>query len=133
MPFGWHDYAMSEKQPSEGGQEQPPASGARSADWTPPPRDLRERAFMGGMLAGVALGIGLAVVVHVIRQASSGCQGYGCASVPIGGSEFLVLFLGLVIGLGLGIGLVAVVPQKTADSTSPRRATPADQPSAPSA
>jgi MFS superfamily sulfate permease-like transporter len=90
------------------------------------------------MLAGIAIAVALAAVMHVIQQASPNggappCQGVGCPGYSIRNSVLLVLFLGLIIGLGLGIGLAAAVPERTVDSAAPHRATPTDQPPVPSA
>jgi hypothetical protein len=113
---GWHDCAMNEKQPSRGGQEPPAAAGAQPAPSWPPPPNRRLQAFTGGMLAGIALGGGLAVVLYVIKKLSpnsAAACGTGCG-YGIGGSVTLVLFLGVIIGLGLGIGFAAAVPERTA-------------------
>lgn len=96
--------------------------------------DRRVQAFSGGMLAGLAIGGGLAIAMYVIEQMSptsaANC-GVGCGR-GITGYVVLVLCIGLVIGIGLGMGFSAAVPQ-TADSAAPRHATPADQPPTPSA
>jgi hypothetical protein len=78
------------------------------------------------MLAGMAIAIGLAAVMHVIQQASP--NGFSFSIVR---SVLLVLFLGLIIGCGLGMGLAASVPERTAAAF--RDVTPTDQPPAPSA
>jgi hypothetical protein len=117
---------MNEKQPSQGGQEPPAAAGAQPAPRPVLPLNRRSQAYWGGMLAGMAIAIGLAVVMSVSQRESP--SGYS-----IGGSVLLVLFLGLLIGCGLGMGLAAAVPERTADSAAPRHATPADQPPPPSA
>ena len=101
-----------------------PAQYPSGATKTPP--DRKSQAFGGGMLAGMAIAIALAVVMHVVQQASP--NGFS-----IGGSVLLVLFLGLIIVSGLGMGLAAAVPEMTADYAAPHHATPADQPPAPSA
>lgn len=121
---------MNEPQPSQGGQDPPAASGGQAAPRPPapkpvPPPNRRGQAFWGGMLAGMAIAIALAVVMHVIQQASPNgshppCEGNGCPGYSIHGSVLLVLFLGLIIGLGLGIGLAAAVPETTADSAALR-------------
>jgi len=112
-PSGCHDCAMNEKQPSPGGQEPPAAAGAQPAPRQP---NRKLQAFTGGMLAGIAIGAGLAVVLYVIAQlspiSSANC-GSGCG-YDISGSVTLVLILGLIIGLGLGMGLAAAVPERTA-------------------
>jgi hypothetical protein len=130
---------MNEKQPSQGGQEPPAAAGAQPAPRALLPLDRRGQAFWGGMLAGMAIAVGLAVVMHVIQQASPNggyapCTGVGCPGYSIADSMLLVLIVvGPIIGFGLGMGLRAVVPEGTVDSAAPHRATPADQPSVPSA
>jgi hypothetical protein len=90
------------------------------------------------MLAGIAVAVALAVVMHVIQQASPNgglppCAGVGCGGYSIHASVLVVLLLGPVIGLGLGIGLAAGVPERTADTAASHHATPGDQPPAPSA
>jgi hypothetical protein len=127
---------MNEKQPSQSGREPPAALGAQPAP-LPFLLDRRRQAFWGGMLAGISIGIGLAIVLHVTQEGSPNggyppCAGDGCPGYSIGGTVLLVLFLGLMTGLGLGIGFAAAVPDRTADSAAPRHATPADQPPAPS-
>jgi hypothetical protein len=119
---GRHDCAMNQQQHSQGGQEPPAALRGQ-----PPPRllDPWTQAFWGGMAAGMAIAIGMIVVMHVIQQESS--AGFG-----IGGSVLLVLFLGLIIGSGLGLGLAAAVPEKSADSAVPHSSAPTVQPPAPS-
>jgi hypothetical protein len=115
---------MNEKQPSEGGPESVAAAFAAagsSGGWDslmagqralgPPLRDRRRRAWFGGMLAGVAIAIGLALVMHVIQQASP-----NGAYLSITGSVLLVLLVGLIIGLGLGMGLAAAVADGTAEA-----------------
>jgi hypothetical protein len=130
---------MNEQQPSQGRQEPLAAAGAQPAPRPPLPRNRKVVAFWAGMLAGIGIAIGLAVVMHVIQQASPNganapCSGYGCAGYSIQGSVALVLFLvGPIIGLGLGMGLAAAVPERTADSAVPHRAARADQPPVPSA
>ena len=106
---------MNEQQPSHGGQ-------APAASSPPTPRPAQPNptalAFWGGMLAGIAIAIALAIVLHVIQRLSPGnppCSGYGCDN-GIGGDVFLVLLLGPVIGLGLGIGFGAAVPERSPDA-----------------
>jgi len=97
---------MSEKQRSQGGQESVAAAfgaAGSSGGWDslmaglpasgPPLRDRRRRAWFGGMLAGIAVAIGLALVMHVIQQASPNGSYFS-----ITGSVLLVLLLGLIIG-----------------------------------
>jgi hypothetical protein len=96
------------------------------AAMTPPDRHVQ--AFSGGMLAGIGIAIGLALVMHVIQETST--IGY---EVSLDWSVFGVLFLGLIIGAGLGLGFLAAVPDRTTDSAAPGQGTPADQPPAPSA
>jgi hypothetical protein len=115
---------MNDKQPSQGAQKPPAAADVQPAPRAPRPPDRWLQAFWGGLLAGSAIAIALAVVMRVIQQASP--NGFS-----IRGSVLVVLFLGLVIGGGLGLGLAAAVPDRTADSAAPRHATPADQPPAP--
>jgi predicted lipid-binding transport protein (Tim44 family) len=91
------------------------------------PADRRRQAWGGGMLAGIAIALGLAVVMHVIQQVSPN------SVYSIRDSVLLVVLIGLVIGLGLAIGFSAAVPDGIADPAEPSRAMPADQPSAPSA
>jgi hypothetical protein len=129
---------MNEKKLSQGGQEPPAAAGAQPAPIPLLPLDRRGQAFWGGMLAGIAIAIGLAVVMHVIQQASPNgayapCTGVGCPGYSIADSMILVLIVvGPIIGFGLGMGLRAVVPEGTAGSAAPHQATTADQPPAPS-
>jgi hypothetical protein len=108
---------MNEQQSSNGGQ-------APAASSPPAPRPAQPSrtalAFYGGMLAGIAIAIALAIVMHVIQRLSPGnppCSGYGCDN-GIGGDVFLVLLLGPVIGLGLGIGFGAAVPESTPDAAA---------------
>ena len=64
------------------------------------------------MLAGLAIGVGLAAVMHVMEELSPSSAancGVGCGK-GITGSAVLVVFLGLIIGLGLGMGFAAAVP-----------------------
>jgi hypothetical protein len=117
---------MNEKQPSQGRQEPLAAAGAQPAP-RPPEPNRRLQAYTGGILAGIAIGVGLAVVMHAIEQRTPG-SGHG-----ITGNVVLVVFIGLVIGLGLGMGFDAAVPETTGDSAALRHATPADQPPAPAA
>ncbi len=123
----WHDCAMNEQQPSPGDQA-PAASGGPAPSGPTPkpplPPNRKSQAFWGGMLAGVAIAIALAVVMHVIQQASPNggypaCVGTGCPGYSIGGSVAVVLLLGLLIGLGLGTGLAAAVPERTPDFAAP--------------
>jgi hypothetical protein len=75
------------------------------------------------MLAGLAIGAGLAAVMHVMEELSPSSAancGVGCGK-GITGSVVLVVFLGLIIGLGLGMGFAAAVPERTAESGSPSR------------
>ena len=115
---------MSEKQPSEAGQKSVVAAFSAASSpggWDslmagqrasgPPLRDRRRRAWFGGMLAGIAIAIGLALVMHVIQQASP-----NGAYFSITGSVLLVLLVGLIIGLGLGMGLSAAVAAGTAEA-----------------
>ena len=115
---------MSEKQPSQGGQESAAAAfdaAGSSGGWDSvmaglppsgrPLRDRRQRAWFGGMLAGIAIGIGLALVMRVIQQASP-----NGAYFSITDSVLLVLLVGLIIGLGLGMGFAAAVADGTAEA-----------------
>jgi hypothetical protein len=122
---------MSE-QPSQGAQPSS-AAGAQPGPGSLPalPPNRKAQAFWGGMLAGMGVAIGLAFVMHVVQQASP--IGY---EMNINGSVWLVLLVaGPIIGLGLGSGLAASAPEmkKAADSATPPRARPTDQPSDPSA
>jgi hypothetical protein len=120
---------MNEQQPSQGSQEPAAAANAQPVPTQPLPPDRKAQAFCWGMLAGIGIAIGLAIVMHVIQQASS--IGYG---MNIDGSVFLVLLVvGPVIGLGLGMGLAAVVHEPTADVAVLHPAAPADRPPVPSA
>jgi hypothetical protein len=57
------------------------------------------------MLAGIGIAIGLAIVMHVIQQASPiGPEINTSASVAL-----VLLVVGPIIGLGLGLGLAATV------------------------
>jgi hypothetical protein len=85
------------------------------------------------MLAGIGIAIALAVVMHVIQQASPNggyppCVGTGCPGYSIGVSVAVVLALGLLIGLGLGVGLAAAVPEATPDSAAHHSAPLTDLP-----
>lgn len=95
-----------------------PSEATNTAPRQPLPPD-RSQAYAGGLIAGMGIAIGLAVVMHVVQQQSPNGSG-------IGASVLLVLFLGLVIGLGLGMGMAAAVPGNTADSAAPHHATPTD-------
>ncbi len=74
-------------------------------------------------MAGIGIAIGLAIVMHVIQQASPlGPQ------INLNPSVVLVLLVaGPIIGIGLGIGLAAAAPA-TAKPAAPRPATPTEQP-----
>jgi hypothetical protein len=61
---------MIEEQPSQEGLEPSAVAGAQPAPGQPQLQDPKVHAFGGGMLAGIAIGIALAVVLHVIQQAS---------------------------------------------------------------
>ena len=123
---------MNEQQPAQGGQESAAVSVARPAPSPSPPRqplppDRKAQAFFGGLLAGIGIAIGLAIVMHVIQMASP--IGYG---INLDGSIALVLLLaGPIIGLGLGFGLAAAAPGFPAVPAAPPPATPMDQPPAP--
>jgi hypothetical protein len=68
------------------------------------------------MLAGIAIGAGLAVVMRVIEQLSptsaANC-GVRCGR-GITDNVLLVVLIGLIIGLGLGMGFAAAVPDRIA-------------------
>lgn len=108
--------------------EQYPSQPGTTYEAAKKPPDPHVQAFSGGMLAGIGIAIGLALVMHVIQETST--IGY---DVSLNWSVFGVLLLGLIIGAGLGLGFLAAVPPGTADSAAPGHATPADQPPAPSA
>jgi hypothetical protein len=108
--------------------EQYPSQPGTTSGAAKRPPDRHVQAFSGGMLAGIGIAIGLALVMHVVQETST--IGY---AVNLDSSVFGVLFLGLIIGGGLGLGFLAAVPDRTADSAAPGHATPADQPPAPSA
>jgi hypothetical protein len=110
--------------PPQDSHEPAAAPDSQPAPRPPLPPDRRAQALFSGVLAGIGIAIGLAVVMHVIQEASP--IGYG---INIDESVFLVLLLaGPVIGLGLGMGLAAVVPDRTADVAASHHATPTDQP-----
>jgi hypothetical protein len=124
---------MNEQQPAQSGQDAAASPGAQTAPSPPPsgplPPDRKAQAFAGGMLAGIGIAIGLAIVMHVIQQASPiGPEINTSASVAL-----VLLVVGPIIGLGLGLGLAATASDFRAVSPEPPAAAPTDQPPLPSA
>jgi hypothetical protein len=113
---------MSEKRPFQNGQESLPAAGTQAPPRLLLPNRRRAEAWWGGMMAGIAIGAGLAVVMHVMEKLSPSSAancGVGCG-YGISGGVVLVMFLGPIIGLGLGMGFAAAVPETTAKAGRPQ-------------
>lgn len=104
---------MDEQQPAEGirgpvsaATAQPVAAGLAEAD-------RKGRVIVGSMLAGLGLGIAVALLMHVVQQVSPDGSG-----VNIDGSVLIaVLVAGPVFGLGMAVALAAVIPSASTDSS----------------
>jgi hypothetical protein len=117
---------MNEQQPAER------SPGPASAATTHPPAVLLDEAerkrtvIVGGLLAGLGLSVAVALLMHVVQEASP--NGY---AMNIDGSVLLELLVaGPVFGLGLALALTALIPSSSTGGppASAGPANPVEQP-----
>ena len=116
---------MDEQQPAEGSLgPASAATGQPAAASAPDHSDRRGEVVVGGLLAGLGLGVALALLMHVVQEASP-------IGINIDGSVALELIVaGPLFGLGLAMAVAALVPsaRESSPPASAGPANPADHP-----